>query len=226
MGNLEDKLAAAQALKANEDTKKQQQRSKKSTKMNNSHIDTSVMSMDDMVFGTPSSNDFVDGYNNGDQHHKYDANKEMEAIKSGEFTYNNQNSKLPKAILESIMANPLNMEPVEDETTQIIDEATQNRTMDIINKLEKRERDAKKTVTQHKETVMAESVGTTRNNLEVLIDNKLEEFKKTILSELRNINEPQMCLMKIGDKFTFMDSDGSVYECSMRYIGKGKMRNK
>ena len=32
--------------------------------------------------------------------------------------------------------------------------------------------------------------------------------------------------MTIGDSLKFMDSSGNVYECTMKYIGKGKVKNK
>lgn len=235
MGSLQDKLAAAQAQKAKASAPQQQRTPAKQPIVEQAFIDTDINSLDDMVFGAPTdSDDLLESYPNGSQRPKYDPNREMEEIKNGGAVYDNPNSKLPKAILESIMLNPLNIEPIEDASEQVIDENIQNRTMDIIDKLEKRERKAKISTSQPQQEYITENIQPASNIdmnqlaqlIESIVDKKFKQYSSTLLTESRKHQTPQMGLMTLGKNFRFMDSNGAVYECEMKYIGKGKVKSK
>lgn len=174
-------------------------------------------------------------YPNGEKRKVYDAHEELKAIQSGE-QLNNTNSKMPSAILESILHNPLNM-PTEGMQLEenIMDSDLQNKTLDIINKLEGIDRKEKSYVQQPQQP-MNESAGLYQsyNNdniaqlIESIIDKKLKQYAGAIINESRKAanTSPQMKFMKLGDTFTFMDDANNVYECKMTYKGKGKVKTK
>lgn len=169
---------------------------------------------------------------NGDKRKIYDPKEEMKELQNGS-QFNNKNSKMPSAILESIMRNPLDM-PTEGLIQEdVIDENVQNKAMDIINKLESR--DGKHPISKPKAEIN-ESEGfysqTSSSDIaqliESILDKKLKQYAGAIINESRKIggtNSPTMKFMKLGDTFTFMDDANNVYECKMVYKGKGKVKN-
>lgn len=182
-------------------------------------------------------------YPNGQKHKIYDAHEEMEQIKNGQFNVNKQvASKMPQAILESMLSNPLDMptDHVED-NNEIMNEALQNRTMDILDKLEARDRQGKpgqQQKYQPQQPVYQQPINENYNQgneidynvlaklIEGIFDKKFAQYKQVLLNESRNAgqNSPKVSFIKLGDTFTFMDDSNSVYECKMVYKGKGKVK--
>lgn len=204
-------------------------------------------SLENLYFNPEEENVSLDEayetYPNGQKHKIYDAHEEMEQIKNGQFNVNKEvASKMPQAILESMLSNPLDMptDHVED-NNELMNEALQNRTMDILDKLEARDRQGKpgqQQKYQQQQTVYQQPINENYNQgneidynvlaklIESIFDKKIAQYKQVLLNESRNAgqNSPKVSFIKLGDTFTFMDDSNSVYECKMVYKGKGKVK--
>lgn len=204
-------------------------------------------SLENLYFNPEEENVSLDEayetYPNGQKHKIYDAHEEMEQIKNGQFNVNKEvASKMPQAILESMLSNPLDMptDHVED-NNEIMNEALQNRTMDILDKLEARDRQGKpgqQQKYQPQQPVYQQPINENYNQgneidynvlaklIEGIFDKKFAQYKQVLLNESRNAgqNSPKVSFIKLGDTFTFMDDSNSVYECKMVYKGKGKVK--
>lgn len=182
------------------------------------------------LYSTPS-NGMVQGldytlYPNGEERKVYDAAEEMREIKEGGGFSAAAKTKMPKAILESVLTNPLDMPIPSDIDTQLMNEELQNRTVDLIGKLESRDRGNRQApaqmpimeTTEHS-TGDASSLLT---QISKMIDAKLAKLERRLAEN----QGPGMKMIKIneGSSFIFMDNDNNVYECTMKYKGKGKIR--
>lgn len=186
-------------------------------------------------------------YPNGEKRPVYDPYEEMKSLKNGGGIANN-GSKMPSAILESIMNNPLDM-PTEGmiDDDAVLNEELQNKTKDIINKLESRDRKGKSTVSSNNTQqqyqprqmqTLNENSGLYQNSslnnnelaslIENIIDKKLKQYAGAIINESKKYssNSPSLNFMRIGENFTFMDDANNVYECKLVYKGKGKVKSK
>ena len=201
---------------------------------------TDLGSLENLYFNPEEENVSLDEayevYPNGQKHKLYDADEEMRQIKSGQFNVNKQvAAKMPQAILESILNNPLDMptDHVEGDG-DIIDETLQNRTMDILDKLEARDKQGK--TGQQRQQPINENINYNQGSeidynvlaklIEGIIDKKFAQYKQVLLNESKNSgqNAPKVSFIKLGDTFTFMDDSNSVYECKMVYKGKGRVK--
>ena len=146
----------------------------------------------------------------------------------------NVNSKMPKAILESIISNPLSM-PTDhvQSSNEIMDEGLQNRTIDILDKLEARDRQGKTTQQRqqpqqsYNPQKLTEDIDYNLNSdvdynkiaqiVEAVVDKKMKQYHQALLNESRNSiqNSPKVSFIKLGN---------NVYECRMVYKGKGKVK--
>lgn len=203
---------------------------------------TNITSIDDVqpnYLGNINESNYIFNNPNEGPRPEYDARTELKAIQN-ESGFSNTKSKMPTAILESIMNNPLNLSMDGlDYDENIISENTQNRTKEIIMKLEANDLHSKnyvKTSTSQQPIPINESKGlytptSNYDDLYNIIDNILEEklkkYTSAIINESRNQgNSPSLKIMKLGESFTFMDDDNNVYECKMIYKGKAKMKPK
>ncbi len=202
---------------------------------------SSIEELTNQYFGSDDT-DLMEGvdytlYPNGEKRPVYDPREEMKAIQNGEV-FNNTSSKMPSAILESIRRNPLTM-PTEGMQLEeaVMDSELQNKTLDIINKLESNDKKSKAYVNPNKEQPINESAGLyspgiDTNELSQLIesimDKKLKQYAGAIINESRKINGTgnTVKFMKLGETFTFMDDANNIYECKMVYKGKGKVKTK
>lgn len=198
----------------------------------------SIDDLNSMYFGNDDLTEGVDYtlYPNGEQRPVYDPHEEMKSLQNG-TKITNVNSKMPSQILESIMQNPLDMptEGMEIEES-IMDSTLQNKTLDIINKLENRDGKEKTSVspTQPKAQIN-ESISIHQPSgdniaqlIESIIDKKLKQYAGAIINETRKHGENANTLkfMKLGENFTFMDDANNVYEGKLIYKGKGKVKSK
>jgi len=221
--------------------------------MRETFTSTDVDLLDEMAFGAPTDDGMLlyEQYPNGEMREVYDPNKEMEELKSGNINYQATNSHLPQAILESIMKNPLDV-PMDgiDIGDQVMTKGLQNRTLDIIDKLDSRDRKAvqkqpqpqpinEQQVYQQPRQVYAPapqqaqpsgynfSLNELAGLIEAVVDKKFRQYGAGMLTEGKGgAQAPKVSLMTIGDNLRFMDSSGNVYECTMKYVGKGKVKNK
>ena len=233
-----DILNAAKQAKKNKGIVKE---NKRNFTMPNINI-TSIDDVQPNYLGNINESNYIFNNPNEGPRPEYDARTEMKAIQN-ESGFSNTKSKMPTAILESIMNNPLNLSMDGlDCDENIISENTQNRTKEIIMKLEANDLHSKnyvKTSTSQptfQPPTINESKGlytptSNYDDLYNIIDNILEEklkkYTSAILNESRNQgNSPSLKIMKLGESFTFMDDDNNVYECKMIYKGKAKMKPK
>jgi len=251
MANAQNLLNAAKKQKTNGGTSKTAPRQTATGQQMMENImasSTDLGSLENLYFNPEEENVSLDEayevYPNGQKHKLYDAHDEMEQIKNGQFNVNQKiAAKMPQAILESILSNPLDMptDHVEGDG-DIMDEALQNRTMDILDKLEARDRKGKpgqqQRYQQQPQPVYQQPINENYSQgneidynilaklIEGIIDKKFAQYKQVLLNESRNSgqNAPKVSFIKLGDTFTFMDDSNSVYECKMVYKGKGRVK--
>ena len=199
-------------------------------------ISKNIDELDEMVFGksTPLTESAIyETFPGGQTRKMYDPEEEMRMIKN-QTQFNNVNSKMPSAILESIMQNPLIMQPIEDPTEDIMNEEIQIRTKDILGKLDAMDRAKNGVVKDYtpmpqpiQEQVQAPSMNMEylATLIESIVDKKFKEYGNILLNENKQRGGGnKVTLMSLGDNFKFMDELGNVYECQMKYIGKGKIK--
>ena len=253
MANAQNLLNAAKKQKANGGTSQAAPRQTSTGQQMMENVmaaSTDLGSLENLYFNPEEENVSLDEayevYPNGQKHKLYDADEEMQQIKSGNFSVNQEvAAKMPQAILESILSNPLDMPTDHVESGgEIMDEALQNRTMDILDKLEARDRKAKpgqqQRYQQQQQPVYQQPINESYNQgneidynvlaklIEGIIDKKFAQYKQVLLNESRvtGQNAPKVSFIKLGDTFTFMDDSNSVYECKMVYKGKGRVKQK
>lgn len=241
--NAQNLLAAAKKEKAQGPRQPQNQVSKRPLAETVISASSDLTSLESLYFNPQEDvNPLTEAYEvypNGEKREVYDPNKEMEEIKQGNY-YQVQNSHLPQAILESLISKPLNV-PIPDSLSEnVMDEQLQNRTLDIIDKLDSRDKQSRKNIPQQptRQTVNEQMTysqppvnsGVDYNMLVALIegaiDKKFAQYSNKLLTESKGGNTPQLAFMKLGNSFTFMDSENNVYECKMIYKGKGKLNKK
>lgn len=209
-------------------------------------VSTDLNALENMYFNPQEQNndplnEAYEVYPNGQKRKVYDPEEDMKELAS--FSVNQATSKMPKAILESMIKNPLNMPTDHIEASgDIMDEALQNRTMDILDKLEARDRQGKPAQQRqqpqpvYNQQSLNEDIDYNLGSdidykkiaqiIEAVVDKKLGQYKQVLLNESRNggQNAPKVSFLKLGDTFTFMDDANNVYECKMVYKGKGKVK--
>lgn len=251
MANAQSLLNAAKKQKENGGTtaqpsQKQQTRLGKQMMESAMAVSGDVSSLENLYFN-PNEEEFsldeaYEVYPNGQKRKIYDAEEDMKEMSS--FTINNTDSKMPKAILESMMMNPLNM-PTDrvEPTSNMIDESLQNRTLDILEKLDARDRQGKpKQQTPQEPVRQQQPINETVDYnfggeidykkiaqiVEAVVDKKMKQYSQVLLTESRNAgqNGNKVSFLKLGDTFTFMDDANNVYECKMFYKGKGSVKKK
>jgi hypothetical protein len=141
---------------------------------------------------------------------------------------------MPSAILESIMQNPLIMQPIENPAEELMNEEVQNRTRDILGKLDamdKAKNGIVRDVTSFQQPIQEQIQAPAMNMeylatlIESIVDKKFKEYSNVLLNENKQRGGGnKVTLMSLGDNFKFMDELGNVYECQMKYIGKGKIK--
>lgn len=179
-------------------------------------------------------NEAYEIYPNGEKRKVYDPEEDMKEMAS--FNFSNVESNMPKAILESLMSNPLNMPSVPVSVDRAnLEENIQNKSMDIINKLDARDKQGKKGQQLQQPEYITESVPSQPMDIdykqlatiiESIIDKRMSQWTNKLLTESKNVsqNTPNLAFMKLGNSFTCMDDNNNVYECKMIYKGKGKVK--
>lgn len=168
---------------------------------------------------------------------EYDPHEEMKRIKErrehgGSIDYSH--SKLPRQIIESIAANPLDMTVVDPKMDAFTEKLKQtlpnsfNRSYEIQEKLEKQDRQELNEVQGNNNATPA-SVNVDyeliKTIVESVLDKKVGELKREMINEnLSYGSNNSLKAMKLGEKFLFLDSDNNIFECQMKYIGKNKKR--
>lgn len=208
----------------------------KSNHQSNIITSKNIDALDEMVFGAPTpltETQLYETFPNGQKRKVYDPEEEMRMIKN-QTQFNNVNSKMPSAILESIMQNPLIMQPIENPAEELMNEEVQIRTRDILGKLDamdKAKNGIVRDVTSFQQPIQEQIQAPAMNMeylatlIESIVDKKFKEYSNVLLNENKQRGGGnKVTLMSLGDNFKFMDELGNVYECQMKYIGKGKIK--
>ena len=152
-----------------------------------------------------------------------------------------KDSNVPDAIKNSIIANPLMMN---ESTASEMDMFTETlgkkldsmdgikRSMSILEQSERldRSKTVDKMIQEAPERRRTSPSGTIDYEIikaivESVIDKKLGTLQQT-LNESVSRKEPGLSVMKLSNKFLFLDDDDNIYECEMKYRGKNKKRKK
>lgn len=217
----------------------------KSTAKPNNNVSTTIkpqsiatQSIDDMAAQYFNDSDDSSAYSfvdpNATPSVPYDAHEEMKSIQQG-ISYANSTSKLPSAILESIMKNPLDMPADTSVEDKVINNGTRERTLEIIESLDAMDGKSKRYVNTQKKSESEEFDYNTNvqsrkpdcfneEKLASMIENIIDAKFKQYMSD--NTNATTLKFMRLGDKFTFMDDANNVYDCKLIYKGKGQVKSK
>lgn len=216
---LEEKLALSK--KAQKDVERGLSFRQKKGKSGEAVITGNIEDLDNMVYGKPSESS------------GYDAREEMKKIEER----NKKNlmpdmtkSKIPSAILESIRRNPLNLD-TKDVKMENFTERLKNkmpliqRTIDIQKKLAENDNTAVKTQSGAKpESIDYEMI---KLIVENAVKKELSAINISALNENASHNIiPSLKALKITEngRFIFLDDNGYLYECTIKYIGKNKKK--
>lgn len=192
-------------------------------------LDKQVAMLDEQVFGKYQKPEDT-----------YDPEEEMNRWKErykGNNIPNIVNSKLPKNIIESIISNPCNIDPVvEDPRMRALQERIDGKmpgiksVAEIQRKLDEHDREQIELQEQLKPKQPK-----VETNVQSTIDYGLIKMivESVINEKLNNLNESRnnvssasdmRAMMMIGDKFRFLDGNDNIYECQLKYIGKKKKK--
>lgn len=236
MSNKLDILSVAKKQKNNSNNKVQTNSQPQSTILTSN----SINAIDEAFFygNSDNSNPYY-----SEPSRLYDPQEELRSLQEKSYLKNVNNSKLPKAILESIINNPIEISY--DGllgSTNIVTEDIQARSLDIIAKLDSRDKSKSINNNNNNNTEsQPQTVNPINENvnniqpidlnqlgslIENIIDNKLNNFLPKLLNESKNNSNNKMSIMKLGENFTFIDDSNNVYECKMIYKGKVKSKKK
>lgn len=173
---------------------------------------------------------------------RYNANEDMKRMSQDIAAISPErlaNSRIPNAIKESIIKNPLNVEPLKDEKMEKFTDGL-DRSRGILSKLEEMdaakhgrvvtESSAQTFQTQQQSYDRPTGVGIDyeliKSIVESVVDRKLKEHGNTLNEAAAHSQSSPLNLMVMRDKFLFLDNDDNVFECKMVYKGKNKAKRK
>ena len=161
----------------------------------------------------------------------YNAQDDLERMKSMKIDKTKlANSKLPDFIKESIVSNPLNVDPalVDSKMTQFTEQLGQKlglqKSVNILQQLEEiDEQKSQKTSLNEVTNNGGVDYGMIKMIVEKVIDEKFGDLSSVLNESLRHVS-PGLSVMSIKDKFLYLDDQDNIYECQMVYKGKNKKR--
>ena len=163
----------------------------------------------------------------------YNAQDDLERMKSMKIDKAKlANSKLPDFIKESIVSNPLNVDPalVDSKMTQFTEQLGQKlglqKSVNILQQLEEiDEQKSQKASLNEVTNNGGVDYGMIKMIVEKVIDEKFGDLSSVLNESLRHVS-PGLSVMSIKDKFLYLDDQDNIYECQMVYKGKNKKRKK
>ena len=163
----------------------------------------------------------------------YNAQDDLERMKSMKIDKTKlANSKLPDFIKESIVSNPLNVDPalVDSKMTQFTEQLGQKlglqKSVNILQQLEEiDEQKSQKASLNEVTNNGGVDYGMIKMIVEKVIDEKFGDLSSVLNESLRHVS-PGLSVMSIKDKFLYLDDQDNIYECQMVYKGKNKKRKK
>lgn len=146
---------------------------------------------------------------------------------------NLSNSRLPKQILESIVTEPLDMEQA-----QALGDPRINA---LMNKVAEQQPKGKPKLTEYASPQQSQTVqqpivasNVDYSIIKTLVEDIVRKYsgalKKQILAETKNLQTEQsggqLKVMKLGENFQFVDSNGDLYEAVLKFKGNIKDKKK
>ena len=118
------------------------------------------------------------------------------------------NSKLPKEILQSFKENKIDIGE-----NKFLDE--------VVNKTVEEKRVVKQPIVEQQSTVGGQQID--YSMIKMIVEECMRKYtsslKKSILNESKSVNEGNsLKAMKIGDKFSFIDDSGNLYEAKLTFV--------
>lgn len=196
-------------------------------------LDRLIENFDKQVYGPPIAPTAKEGVKS------YSASAELERLKKinengGHGAVNLEGRNIPKEIVESILNNPLDLDPnfADPKMMAFQNKLAENmggiqNSVNVLKEVEKRDQESRRKINENI-TYNKSSVGIDYEQLKTIIENVIEEklgsIKETLNEDISHKQEyvPSMKLMNFRDKFLFLDNDDNVFECQMVYKGKRK----
>ena len=132
----------------------------------------------------------------------------------------NSNSKLPKEILESFRENNIDTSLLgvgvgQTSVLEQIDSLTNGKLFE--------EKPRQKVVAETSQRQAANQGGVDYSMIKMIVEDCVKKYtsalKKSMLNESKNmVSENNLAAMKIGDKFSFIDASGNLYEAKLEFI--------
>lgn len=118
------------------------------------------------------------------------------------------NSKLPKEILQSFKENKIDIGE-----NKFLDE--------VVNKTVEEKRVVKQPIVEQQSTVGGQQID--YSMIKMIVEECMRKYtsslKKSILNESKSVSEGNsLKAMKIGDKFSFIDDSGNLYEAKLTFV--------
>lgn len=169
---------------------------------------------------------------------KWSAENEIKTLEKGFTDEQFKKSKLPDYIKESFMQNPNTDVSSAKLALQDIDDKISNRmggfaaSRKIMESLDANDRKAKinetpirKEPQQQYQPVGQIDYSLIKQIVEDVVTKKVSALRKSLLTEgVSGENGNKVSFVRLGDTFTFLDSDDNIYECKMIYKGKRKKK--
>lgn len=196
--------------------------------------------LDELVYGGGGSGEFVLPQPEKKIYNPTEDLKRMQSI--SELPKENfERCRIPRAIKESFMQNPINVEqlandPQLEALTQRLSggEGSFSRSVEILRQLEERDgnKSFNKTLNEASQKSATQSSGIDyeliKTIVESVVDKKLSQYKQQLTESVsRGQSGNSLAVMNIRkDKFLFLDDDNNIFECQMVYKGKNKAKKK
>lgn len=165
----------------------------------------------------------------------YNAQDDLERMKNLKIDRNKlANSKIPDFIKESIVSNPLNVDPalVDTKMNAFTEQLSQKlpgiqKSMGLLQQLEDidEQKAQKSALTETRSDGGNIDYEMIKMIVEKVIDEKIGSLT-SMLNENIQRSTPSLSVMNIRDKFLYLDDQDNIYECQMVYKGKNKRRKR
>lgn len=205
-------------------------------------VGLSVEALDEAVYGA---------YDNSEEEKKNAGNelllKTMKEVESGNMSEetmeriqeNVRNSKMPAAILQSMLDNPLiNTKVGKDDVDEFVEKTLKSsagiqKASKIVERVEREEK--KKAEEKRAQQPVFQTGGTQVDYekiseiVETIVSTKMAEFSKHLSLNERKENTPfngiKVLQLKENGSFLMLDTDDNIYECKLTYKGKNKRKH-